>query len=260
MNTEIHKHFHPDERPFIDRSLEWILNAEQFHELKRTDFLDPRQQFVLQTLVNRYPDVQLSLNGGYEEAERMRAWIAPDYKNLEEEELGIQVLSITSEDSKLANLNHGDFMGAILSLGIKREKIGDIHVHEQGCHCLAASEIIEYLNLQLQQVHRVYVQTEVLPIEQLQYTKAVLVTMNLTAASLRLDGIVSDVVRMSRAKVIEPIKSGKCRVNWKVEVDPSKLLKEGDIISLKGFGRFKVLEVEGVTKKNRIRVTIGKFV
>ncbi|MOA60324.1 S4 domain protein [compost metagenome] len=79
-------------------------------------------------------------------------------------------------------------------------------------------------------------------------------------ASLRLDGIVSDVFRLSRSKVLVPIKAGRCRVNWKTEEDPSKQLKAGDMVALQGFGRFKVLETDGVTKKGRLRVRIGKFV
>jgi RNA-binding protein YlmH len=260
MKTEIYSHFHPDERPFIDKVLEWISNAEQAHEVKRTDFLDPRQQFILQTLANSHLDIQLKFNGGYEGAERKRAWIAPDYRVLEEDDFAIQVLSISSDDAKLGSLDHGDYMGSILGLGLKRDKIGDIHVIDQGCHCLAASETIEYLNLQLHQVHRVNVSTEVLTLDKLQCANVVLEEQSFTVASLRLDGIVSDAVRQSRNKIMAPIKSGKCRVNWKVEIDPSKPLKEGDMISLKGFGRFKLLEVSGLTKKGRVHVKIGKFV
>ena len=53
---------------------------------------------------------------------------------------------------------------------------------------------------------------------------------------------------------------GRCRINWKVEEDPSAPLKEGDVVSMQGLGRFKVLTVEGVTKKGGIRVKIGKFI
>lgn len=260
MKSELYSHFHPDEHPFIDKVSDWIVNAEQAHVVKRTDFLDPRQQFIMQTLANSHLDIQVAFNGGYSEAERKRAWIAPDYRVLEEDEFGIQVLSITSDDTKLESLDHGDYMGAILGLGLKRDKIGDIHVLEHGCHCLAASETIEYLNLQLHQVHRVNVSTEILPLDKLQCAAVVLEEHSFTVASLRLDGIVSDAVRLSRNKILAPIKSGKCRVNWKVEIDPSKPLKEGDMVSLKGYGRFKLVEVSGVTKKGRVHVKIGKFV
>lgn len=260
MKMNIYEHFHPDEHTFVDRAWEWVVNAGQYHEVKLTEFLDPRQAFILHTLANRHPDVTIALSGGYAEAERQRALIAPDYHDLSSEELGIQVLSISSGDHKLGTLDHGDYLGAILGLGIKRGKIGDIQVLEDGCHVLVAEEIASFLNINLRQVHRVHVLTDVLDIQQLRTSQSTLEPLDLSVASLRMDGIVSDVYRLSRSKVLVPIKAGRCRLNWKTEEDPSKVLNAGDIVSLQGFGRFKVLEVEGITKKGRYRIKVGKFV
>jgi RNA-binding protein YlmH len=260
VTSDLYSHFHPSEHVFVDRTAEWIERAVQQHQVKRTDFLDPRQAFIVESLANRTMDVNVLFYGGYDAAERKRAVIAPDYKRLEPQEAGIAVLAITSTDNKFATLEHGDFLGALLGVGIKREKIGDLHLQQDACHCLVAAEIIEYIDLQLHQVHRVHVQTEVLPLDQLHISQGSLDNLNFTVASLRLDGIVSDVYRLSRGKVLDPIKAGRCRVNWKVEEDPSKPLKEGDVVSFQGFGRFKLLEVEGATKKGRIRLKVGKFV
>ncbi|GGG10114.1 YlmH family RNA-binding protein [Paenibacillus abyssi] len=260
INSEIYEHFHPDERAFVDRASEWVERAAEWHELKRTDFLDPRQAFIVTTLVNRHPDAALRLDGGYTGAERQRAIIAPDYRPLDEEPIGISVLSVHTGDRSQLELDHGDYMGAILGLGIKRDRIGDIHVHEDGCHCLVADEIADYLNIHLRQVHRVHVLTDILPQSELRTAVPELEEMNFTVASLRLDGISSDVYRISRAKIVDPIRAGRCRVNWKVVEDPSKLLKAGDVVSMQGLGRFKVLDVEGMTKKGRIRVKVGKFI
>ncbi|MED4603628.1 YlmH/Sll1252 family protein [Paenibacillus validus] len=254
----IYAHFHPDEHRFVDQAAEWVARAEQ-HEVKRTDFLDPRQAFILTSLVNRSADVQVRFEGGHPNAERKRAIVAPDYRVLDDEEMGIRLIEVSSTDDSLGDLDHGDYMGAILGLGIKRDKVGDIYVLPTGCHFLAAAEIADYIVLHLNQVHRVHVHTGTLPLDKLQATETKLDDMNLTVASLRLDGIVSDVYRLSRAKVLVPIKAGRCKVNWKQEEDPSKPLKQGDVVSLKGFGRFKVLEVEGLTKKGRYRIRIGKY-
>lgn len=259
-SDQLYAHFHPEERRFVDKAAEWVERAAVHHAVKRSDFLDPRQAFIVTTLANRQPDVRLRLDGGYGQAERKRALIAPDYRDVEDEDIGIMVLSIRSEDSKAAALDHGDYLGAVLGLGIKREKVGDIHVHADGAHILVASEIADYIHLNLQQVHRVHVFTEILPLSQLQMTVEQLEHMSLSVASLRLDGIASDVYRLSRAKIMTPIKAGRCKVNWKQEEDPSASLKEGDVVSMQGFGRFKVLEVEGMTKKGRVRVKIGKYV
>ncbi|AOZ91662.1 RNA-binding protein [Paenibacillus crassostreae] len=260
MVKEILEHFHPDERQFVDKAWEWVINAGEYHELKLTDFLDPRQAFILQTLVNRHPDVHIRLDGGYEGAERCRAIVAPDYRNLDDEDMGLAVLSIYSGDQKFLELDHGDYMGAILNLGIKRSKIGDIHVLDDGCHSVVGEDIAAYLQMQLNQVHRIHVQSEILPLAALRTSQSSLSTMEITVASLRLDGICSDAYQLSRSKILVPIKAGRCRVNWRVVEDPSVILKEGDVISLQGFGRFKVLELDGITKKGRHRVKVGKFV
>lgn len=259
MMQEWYAHFNDDEKPFVDKAWDWIQRAEHQHSAKRTDFLDPRQCFIVTTLANR-ADVNLRLDGGYAAAERKRAVITPSYRDPEGEDMGIKVLSVTSPDSRLASLEHGDYLGAILGLGVKRDRIGDLHVLEDGCHILVAEEIADYFSMNLNQVHRVSVNTELLPLDKLRTAHIELEEMTLSVASLRMDGIVSDVWRLSRAKVLIPIKGGRCRLNWKVEEDPSIPLKDGDVVSLQGFGRFKVLEVEGMSRKGRMRVRIGKYV
>lgn len=261
MEKEFYAHFHPDERSFVDKAWEWVMRSSEQHAVKRTDFLDPRQCSILSVLANR-TDVRFRLDGGYEGAERKRAILTPEYRDPEDEPAGIAVLAVTSPDSKVESLEHGDYMGAILGLGVKREKVGDIHVlgGGAGCHILVAEEIGNFFSLHLQQVHRVSVSTELLPLNKLQTSHTKLEEMALSVASLRLDGIVSDVWRLSRAKILLPIKAGRCRVNWKVEEDPSTPLKDGDVVSLQGFGRFRVLEVAGATKSGRIRVRVGKYV
>ena len=259
-HQSIYEHYHPDERSFVDRAWEWVERAALYHEMKRTDFLDPRQASILQSLANRNPDVQVRLDGGYPEAERCRALIAPDYRMLEEEDMGISVLDIASDDRKVADLDHGDYLGALLGLGIKRDKIGDLHVSENGCHALIADNIGDFLIGHMKQAHRVDVSVSVRPLNELQVVVPKLEEQTLSVASMRLDGIASDVFRLSRTKIVDPIRAGRCRVNWKAEENPAETLKAGDIVSVKGLGRFKVLEVEGVSKSGRIRVKIGKFV
>lgn len=260
MKPSIYEHFHPDEKVFVDRAAEWVERSAQLHELKRTDFLDPRQIRIVTMLANRNPDVTIRLDGGYDDAERRRAMIAPDYRSLDHESAGIAVLAVHAPGNVLLELDHGDFLGALLGLGIKRDRIGDIHVHDSYAHIIVTDEMADYLNIHLRQVHRLSVLTDILPIEQLQVVPTKLEEMSLTVASMRLDGIASDVYRVSRAKIVDPIKAGRCKVNWKPEEDPSAQLKEGDVVSFKGLGRFKLLEVDGVTKKGRIRVKIGKYI
>lgn len=260
MSNGFYSHFHPEERAFVDRTQEWIERSAELHELRRTDFLDPRQQFIIETLCNRNGMVNVKLVGGYEAAERKRALIAPDYRDLEYEDAELSVLQVTSQHEKFHDLEHGDFLGALLGLGIKRDRIGDIHLHESFCHIVVADQMSQFLDISLRQVHRLQVLTDVLPITELKPVQQRIEEIAFTVASLRLDGIASDAYRVSRSKIVDPIKAGRCRLNWKTEEDPSAQLQAGDVVSIKGLGRFKLLEVDGVTKKGRIRVKIGKYV
>jgi len=260
MKQDLYAHFHPDERPFVDRALEWVERAAERHATIVTDFLDPRQQFILRSIAGREPDAALRLDGGYPEAERKRAVIVPAYRDPEDESAGIVVLAIEASGGKFVGLDHGDYLGALLGLGIKRDVIGDLHVREDGCHCLVTEEMAGFLQSHLTQVHRVSVRTDILPPERLRVVSPEMEVSVITVASMRLDGVASDAFRISRAKISEPIRAGRCRVNWKTEEDPSARLGEGDVVSLKGFGRFKLLKVEGPTRSGRLRVHIGKFI
>lgn len=260
MNESILVHFHPDERAFVERMAKVVERVADRHEVRLTDFLDPRQAEIVDMLVRRTSDLHLRLSGGHESAERRRAVIAPDYIPLDSLEDGLAVIRISSGDAKLAELDHGDYLGALLGLGIKREKIGDLHVTEDGCQCVVAAELAEFIDLNLRQVHRVGVLTEQQTISELVPVIPEVAEQTFSVASLRLDGIAGEAWRLSRAKTLEPIRAGRCRVNWKVEQNPATLLQEGDTVSLRGFGRFQLRRIEGTTKRGRLRVTIAKFV
>jgi RNA-binding protein YlmH len=260
MSMTNYDHFHVEEHPFIDRMMDKLVNAEQHHRELWTDFLDPRQQLIVNSLVKRTPELQVVFFGGHPNAERKRAWIAPVYFSFDPADGAVALMKISSLDNRLDQLRHSDYLGSLLGLGIKREKLGDIYVAPDDCQFLLAVEMVDYVRLHLNQVHRVRVSIERLPFEQLEYRAEPLEEFEVSVASLRLDGIVSDVCRMSRAKALVPIKAGKCRINWRIEESPSAILAEGDLVSLKGWGRFKVLEIRGLTKKGNMRVKIGKFV
>jgi RNA-binding protein YlmH len=261
MTMSIYAHFLPEEKPFIDKCLDLLEYVEEHRQQRQTDFLDPRQATIMTSLSHRFEQIQVHLDGGYAEAERVRAVVSPFFLKYQESNLGVQLLSVTSSDHiKVSQLGHGDYLGALLGLGVKREKIGDIHTHSWGAHLLVAEEMSAFLNLHLSQVGRVNVSTQIVPIVSLQRNEQQWQLSHYIVASLRLDGVISEVLGLSRAKVLPPIQSGRCKVNWKVEDNPSKTIKENDVISWQGVGRFKICSIDGLSKKGKIRLTIGKII
>ena len=81
-----------------------------------------------------------------------------------------------------------------------------------------------------------------------------------TVSSLRLDAIASTGFRLARGKAAALIESGKVQVNWRECAKPDRLLAEGDTVSARGFGKFELTEVGGVTKKGRTSILLKRYV
>lgn len=249
-------HFHKDEHPFVERVLEMIARVENRMMSIRTDFLDPGQVFIVQSLVKRSHGVFFSFFGGYDGAERVRVILYPEYQEPEPDDFGVKALEISGGGGSFLTLEHRDYLGALLGLGIRREKCGDILVHEGIAQLLLGEEIVDYVRLHLTKVHKVSVEGREIPLCQIQPMARVGKTITFTVQSPRLDAILGDVFRLSRAKVLQPIRNGRVKVNWREVADPSAQIKPGDTISFKGFGRFQVVSLGQETRKGRIPVEV----
>lgn len=250
-------HFHKEEHPFVERVLEWIERVEDRVSPIRTDFLDPGQAFILQSLVKHFPGVFFSFFGGYDGAERVRAILYPEFQEPLSGDFKVKILQVTGGGGSFLSLGHRDYLGSLLGLGIKREKCGDILVHNDFAQIILSEEIFDFVRLHLTKVHRIPVVGEEISVELLQVTRKTEKRLSFTVQSPRLDAIVGDVFRLSRAKVLQPIRNGRVKVNWRMFTDPSFLLKEGDVVSFQGFGRFKVITLGEETRKGRIPVEVS---
>ena len=81
-----------------------------------------------------------------------------------------------------------------------------------------------------------------------------------TVSSLRLDAVASTGFRMARGKAADLVTSGRVQLNWRVCTKPDKLLAEGDTVSARGFGKFQLSQVGGVTKKGRTAIVVKRYV
>jgi RNA-binding protein YlmH len=250
-------HFRPEERPFAERVLDWIYRAAEKYQPVQTPFLDPRQQFIVRSLVNREPDIGVWSDGGYEGAERGRMWVLPAHFPPDELPSGLAFLAIRPLSGR--ELKHPDVLGSLLGLGIKREKLGDLLLHPDGCHTVVADELANFIRLQLNRVGRETVSVEEISREDLVIPERDAIVQSITVASLRVDAVCAEGFRLSRSKASQLIKSGKCKVNWKVVDNPAETVAEQDMISLRGFGRLLVGKIDGRTKKGRYWVEVLKM-
>lgn len=254
----IYQHFRAEEKEFIDQVLSWRQFVEDSYIGKLTDFLDPRQVFIVQSVIGKHEEIKVKIFGGTEKAERKRAWIYPDYLKPSIAEFQLTLLEV-QYPSKFVRIEHRDVLGSLMALGLKREKFGDILFHHERIQFFICKEMQEYLYLHLNRIGNVKVALIEKQLEEVIITTDNWETITVTASSLRLDVLLAAIFRISRQKAAAMIQQTQVKVNWHLVEQPAFECREADIISARGFGRGKIVKIDGRTKKDKWRLTIGKL-
>lgn len=258
MSDFIYNHYRKEELLFAKTISHLVELCNEKQQMKLTDFIDPYKQKIVMDFCNRFSNLQCILDGGFESAERKRALIIPDDWEYSDEDFKIQTLTIYVTDPK-AKLKHGDFLGAVLGLGIKREKIGDLILLDNTCFLSVDETIADYILLQLTHVSRHSVTVKEVSSDEIPVFEKDLLIVSNTVSSIRLDSILKAAYNISRTKSAELIKKGLVKHNWCICNEPARSVSIGDVISCKGYARIKVLQVLEPNKKGRIPIQIGKY-
>ncbi|HEX7066510.1 MAG TPA: RNA-binding protein [Bacillales bacterium] len=253
---DLYQHFRPEEKPFIDEIAGWAEEVKTRYIPKRSDFLDPRQQDIVKAVIGDDSETIISFSGGSEHAERKRMLLLPPYYQSEDEDHGLTLFEL-NYPRKFNSIDHRDLLGALMGLGLKREKFGDLLFKDGQVQLVAAKEIASYVQLNLTEVGSSPVELEEAPLQDILVVPETWSEQGGTVSSLRLDAVLSEVYRLSRAKITPFIRKGYVKVNWKTVEQPSYSLRTGDYLSFRGKGRSKLLAVEGPTRKGKQRITIG---
>lgn len=194
-------------------------------------------------------DIKVKLFGGYDGFERCFITFTPLY--IEEVQNFSYIKIHINKFQK--ELKHRDILGAIVGLGLTREKIGDIIIKEGVAYVVVKTDILDFILENL-----TYIGSQKVVISQTKNIQDIikkdLTEKTVTLASLRIDNFVASSTNLSRSKVKELIESEKVFVNYVVVNNFSKELKEGDIITIRGFGRFYFKKCTGQSKKGRLIV------
>lgn len=250
-------HFHRSEYPFVERCLDWMKQTIYNHQEIVTPFLDPREQQILVQLIGREPGLKYNIEGGIHGAERCRVqlglsdWI--DYAS----PIPIAFLRISAGTKK--RLLHHQVLGSLLGLGIRRDQVGDLYPHADGCDVIVTGEMSTYIQFHLEKVGKERVRVEAIEKEQLIREEPKKSARRVVVSSLRLDAVISEGYRLSRAQSSKLIRSGKCKVNFQITDKPDCLVEEGSLLSLRGYGRISVDKIERRTKKGKWFVCLGVF-
>ncbi|HBL35283.1 MAG TPA: photosystem II S4 domain protein [Firmicutes bacterium] len=233
-----------------------------------TDFLDPSEKTLCSEVIHFLPEIKTLFFGGYRKAERQRMVLVPAFYLTEAVESPLAYLSIKppAKKGKVAPsgaeepcFTHRDVLGALLGLGLKREKIGDLLLTKDEAQAIVAEEIADFIQTNLTKVGALAVTVEAIDPEQLNIPVERVKEIKSTVASLRLDAVAGIGYGVSRSRMAREIKMAKVKVNWRPVTDPDYKVDVGDVLSMRGRGRVVVAELGGETKKGRLVVKLNRL-
>ncbi|GMB08535.1 RNA-binding protein [Thermolongibacillus altinsuensis] len=254
---DLYQHFRKEEHRFIDQVFEWKRLVETQYCPKLTDFLDPREQEIIRSIIGHHDDVHVSFFGGSPFVERKRALLYPNYFQPEQEDFRLTLFSVRYP-TKFFTIEHRQVLGALMALGVKREKFGDILIQDETVQFVVAEEISPFVRMHLAAIGKATVTLQEEPLSNILLIEEQWDEDTLTVSSLRLDVILAQCFRLSRQSVQTLIENGLAKVNWKIVEQAHFECREGDVLSLRGYGRCKLQSIDGKTKKEKWRITVGK--
>ena len=254
-----------DDKLLLAKVLDKLEFCKTRNKIENTDFLNLAEQDLVNKFLKKIKIKNYYFFGGAGEAERKILILYPEKLTEEMARKNhpkiISIIKITLPIELDESFDHRRYLGAIMKLGVEREKIGDISVKRRGAEIVVKNEIQNFLVQNLGELTRFSsANIEIDSIENLQQIEANKIELTEIIASLRLDNIVSSLARTSRNKAVEYIEQERVLLNFKTETKSSKQIKVGDIITIRGKGRFEFKEISGNTRKGRFVIKVDKYV
>lgn len=200
----------------------------------------------------------VTLYGGFPEAERVMVRFGNEDCAGFDKPFPIRILQVSPLNERFSDdLTHRDFLGALMNLGIEREVTGDILLCGHTAYLCVQEQMSDFICRELVRVKHTAVQAvpvhdipeEALPKKEI---------LGVNAASERLDAVIAALYRLSRTGAKELFGAGKVFLNGRECLSENRILKAGDIVTVRGFGRFIYRGIDRETKKNRLILRIER--
>ncbi|MDR1735493.1 MAG: hypothetical protein LBR85_01300 [Oscillospiraceae bacterium] len=217
-------------------------------------FLTPAEARSVFERFSRRNDAELSFDGGFADAERVRAVFLSGGTFARNELFTALKIDVPPQEK---TPGHRDVLGALMALGVERGVLGDILEDPLCLVCLP--ELGAYISEALTSVGRARVRVSQISLSRIPEKTETLSLKTDTVASLRLDAVLGAAFGLSRGSAAGLIAAGRVSVDHEVCLQPAKELKETALLSVRGLGRAKLAEVGGMSKKGRIFVKIGLY-
>lgn len=224
-----------------------------------TGFLSMAQQDVFYRMLPELAGAAYRLYGGRQDCERQILRFGSEKTLGYEEDFPIACLAVKPCMEKFADeLSHRDFLGAVMNLGIERGMIGDIFLEGKSGYLFCLDRIAPYIMENLDKVKHTSVRCAIADAATELSVKEP-EEIRFTVSSERVDGILAKVYHLSRNQSLELFRERKVYVNGRLNENNSYAMKEGDMVSVRGYGRFVYYGAGHETKKGKWSVSAGVY-
>ena len=234
-----------------------------------TAFLTPEEQVYAAREAETFGGVFMLSFGGFGGSERNvfgffpeEIFLRPSEGSAEKEYHGYFPISfVLVSGSGYREFSHRDVLGSLISLGIKREMIGDIYlIDPYNAYVAVIESVADFICRDLEYVSRDKVKTRIADKGEVPEKEQKFEDISLTVSSMRLDAVVASLLCLARDKAKKLIDEGRVSINHEAVFAYDRDVREGDVLSVKGYGRFKTDALLGQTSKGRHRVVVRKYI
>lgn len=257
-----------EELLFVKRIQELWDTAQRRDCVTFSDFLNLNEQNILHQTLQKFSWIKGETFGGYEGAERQIAAFIPDALYITgewENDVGlisypISCIRIVPRNAKFADqLTHRDILGALMNLGIERSKTGDIAVCGKESYLFCSPHLAQLICRELIRIRHTSVACTLCDLTEFSYHPRTEMIRG-SAASIRLDAVMAIAFQSSRSSLLSLVSDGCVFINGRVITTNAYALKEQDIVSVRGYGRFRYIGEIGATKKGRHMIELEKYI
>lgn len=242
-----------------------IKTSRTQNKITNSEFLNEYQIANIEKELRKSKEKQYLFFGGYEEAIRKILIIYPEkldkeivLKNINDIIVAIKVELPNEIQGKL---KHKDYLGTIMSFGLTRERIGDIVVYEKQAYIVVLKENSEYIKSELKQEKRFKkAKVEIVEVDKIEAKPIEFEKIKISVKSLRLDNIISEILKTSRKIAQEQIELEKVFINYTSETKNTKTVKENDVLVIRGKGKYIIEELLGRNRNGKEIIQIKKYI
>ena len=247
-----------DEQVIMGRLRDLAKRAYEKNIYTYSPFLSLPEQSVLEGMTKELSFIPYELFGGHEMAERKVIGFGSEELFGYPGRFPVTILKVTPAIEKFGEeLNHRDYLGSLMNLGIRRDTIGDILVKGKTGFIFCLDDVAEFILQNLVKIR--HTQVSCIKIDDDIELKPTLIDESYPVSSMRLDVIIAAACKLSRKETLSYFERNEVQLNSRVTTENAVNLKPGDVFSVRGKGKFILESIGGTTKRGRTYINVKRY-